>query len=80
MKRLITKLIVALCFCFLIAGFSSQAAAADTIASGDCGSQGNNITWVLDSSGVLTISGHGEMADFDPYDGTSPWQQWGLLD
>ncbi len=33
-----------------------------TLASGTCG---DNLTWVLDSEGTLTISGSGKMDDFD---------------
>ena len=36
------------------------------------GKCGNNLTWILDSDGTLTISGEGEMADYDdPY--YQPW-------
>lgn len=35
------------------------------IASGDCGAQGNNLTWTLDDSGVLTIRGTGDMKDYN---------------
>ncbi|MCL2131251.1 MAG: leucine-rich repeat domain-containing protein [Lentimicrobiaceae bacterium] len=37
--------------------------AQDTIASGVCGDNGDNITWVLTNDSVLTISGSGAMAD-----------------
>ena len=36
-------------------------AGAATVASGNCGRNGSNVTWSLDSSGTLTISGTGEM-------------------
>ncbi len=36
------------------------------VASGDCGANGDNVTWTLDSNGLLTISGQGEM-------GSSTW-------
>ena len=42
--------------------------AQDTIASGTCG---ENLTWVLTSDSVLTISGSGAMADYKP--GATPW-------
>ncbi len=41
------------------------------IASGTCG---ENITWSLDSVGVLTLSGSGAMADFETR--TAPWQEY----
>ena len=37
---------------------------------GDCG---NNLTWILDSDGTLTISGEGEMADYDDPN-EQPWE------
>ena len=35
------------------------------IASGTCGAQGDNLTWTLTCDSVLTISGTGEMADYE---------------
>ena len=52
------------------------ALAAGAVASGTCG---ENLTWVLDEDGVLTISGEGEMEDYtydyDYYNdfSTAPW-------
>lgn len=43
---------------------SSALAATDVIASGDCGANGDNVTWELTADGVLTISGSGEMARY----------------
>lgn len=44
--------------------------AAET-ASGTCG---DNVTWVLDDSGTLTISGTGAMKDYSPSSsGKAPW-------
>ena len=40
-------------------------------SSGTCGKNGDNVTWKLTSEGTLTISGTGDMADFE-WDGT-PW-------
>jgi len=37
---------------------------AQVIASGDCGENGNNLTWVLTNDSVLTISGSGAMKDW----------------
>ncbi len=41
---------------------------ADTVASGDCG---NKLTWSLDNSGTLTISGSGDMWNWN--DKEVPW-------
>lgn len=40
------------------------ASAADIVASGECGAEGDNILWEFDSEGKLTISGTGKMADW----------------
>ena len=49
-------------------GLVDTAYAAETANSGTCG---DNVTWRLSDDGVLTISGTGDMADFE-WDGT-PW-------
>ena len=49
---------------FLLALLPGGALAATTVASGDCG---DNLTWTLDSDGVLTISGTGDMT-------SHPWR------
>ncbi|MDD6070351.1 MAG: leucine-rich repeat domain-containing protein [Clostridiales bacterium] len=50
--------------------------AATTVASGTCGAEGNeeNVTWVYDDEGTLTISGSGAMADYeDTLMGKAEW-------
>jgi hypothetical protein len=56
-KRLFSLILAAL---MLFSLFPFTAAAADVVASGSCG---ENVTWTLDSEGLLTISGSGPMAD-----------------
>ena len=64
MKRTFTLLgAVLLCLAGII-----QPVKAETIASGTCG---DNLTWTLTDSGTLTISGTGEMYDYDSIPG--PW-------
>ena len=53
---------------FVLSVSSVSATELTTGASGDCGKDGSNVTWTLDSTGLLTISGEGEMADY-----YSPW-------
>ena len=48
-------------------------ACAATVASGNCGAQGSNVTWVLDDTGTLTISGTGAMKDCGEYLDDIPW-------
>lgn len=50
--------------CFMLTLLPAPVFAATTVASGRCG---DTATWTLDSDGVLTISGSGEIKD-------SPWQ------
>ena len=49
--------------------FAVKADAADTENS--CG---ENLTWTLDSDGVLTISGTGDMTDYDSWGNAAPWK------
>ena len=37
------------------------AASAAIVDSGECGAQGNNLTWRFDNTGTLMISGEGDM-------------------
>lgn len=47
--------------------------AADIVASGDCGAEGDNVKWQLDSEGTLTISGTGAMKNWAL---NSPWSEY----
>lgn len=57
--------------CLLLLLLTVTASAADTVASGTCGAEGDNLTWSLDSDGVLTISGSGAISDYER--GKTPW-------
>ena len=52
-------------------GTAIVASAAEILYSGDCGAEGNNLTWTLDDAGKLTISGSGAMNDWSA--GAAPW-------
>ena len=60
---LFTVLLLSICL-------SATALAADVVASGSCGT---NVTWTLDSDGLLTISGTGAMQDYSI--GFEPWHR-----
>ena len=53
---------------------SGSAKAADSMAYGRCG---DNLTWTLDEDGVLTISGTGDMWDYDnnKFGYYTPWYE-----
>ena len=53
-------------------GLVDTAWAATVVDSGSCGKNGDNVTWKLTSDGTLTISGTGDMADFELLD-TKRW-------
>ena len=57
MKKLLTTLLLisALLLCFV----SVCAESADAPLTGTCGANGDNLTWTLDSNGLLSISGTG---------------------
>ena len=70
-KRLLSILLTAvllLCAVPLGLGLVDTAYAAETVSSGTCG---DNVTWRLSDDGTLTISGKGDMADYNS--GTAPW-------
>jgi len=48
-------------------GLSVSVKAQNIVDFGDCGANGNNLTWVLTDDSVLTVSGIGAMADYEFY-------------
>lgn len=68
-KLLFFAAITALLTCLLCVALSA------TQYSGNCGKNGNNVTWSLDTeTGVLKIEGKGAMADFSS--GGTPWNNY----
>lgn len=71
--RRLVALALTLC---MLAALTAEIFAADIVASGYCGGEGDgkNLTWTLDSEGVLTISGLGKMKDYENDNKNSaPW-------
>lgn len=68
MKKRILSLALAVLMIVSLLPVSAFADDTET-ASGTCG---ENLTWTL-KNGVLSISGTGEMEDYDYYDHPSPW-------
>ncbi|MBE5873480.1 MAG: leucine-rich repeat domain-containing protein [Lachnospiraceae bacterium] len=48
---------------------------ATCILSGECGLRGNNITFILDDAGVLTLNGEGKMANYHSRK-NAPWHDY----
>ena len=61
--RRLTALALALC---MLAALTAEIFAADIVASGYCGGEGDgkNLSWTLDSAGTLTISGTRAMKNY----------------
>ena len=68
-KSLASIVIIIISITILLGIFSFTASATEITASGTCG---DNLTWTLDSEGVLTISGSGEMKSYL----LSPWRDY----
>ena len=62
MKRWVSMLLI---FCLIVS------LAPMTVSAAESGTCGDNVKWSLSSSGVLTISGTGPMADYEPDE--RPW-------
>ena len=74
-KRLLSFVLAVLMIASLL---PATALAADVVKSGTCGAEGDgsNLTWTLDSEGLLTISGAGAMKEYDRY--KAPWRYQGI--
>ena len=76
MKKRIASILLAVMMIvtLLPLGLMDTAWAATVVGSGDCSGYNSNVTWKLTSDGTLTISGTGDMADFDYWNGNgAPW-------
>lgn len=70
MKKHILKLLLTLISITLF--YSGTAMAAEIVASGTCGADGDNVIWELDNKGILKISGTGSIDDYS-YFQSAPW-------
>lgn len=61
--------------CFIV---NAEDNSTTTVASGECGLYGDNVVWELDSNGVLTVSGTGEMLDYTwtNFVPNTPWHSY----
>ena len=69
-----SKFIKCILLLVLITVLCCGIAMADTVTSGNCGADGDNLTWTLDSNGLLTVSGTGAMNDYGYTD--VPWFEY----
>ena len=69
MRKRICSLLLALLM--VVTMLPTTSAAAET-ASGTCGENGDNLTWILTADGTLTISGEGEMGSCSA---SAPWEE-----
>lgn len=76
MKKLLGLMLSAIMLLTILPGLTVYG--ADIIAGGECGAQGDNLTWTLDSEGTLTISGTGDMADWD-YEKSPYYEYWSSI-
>lgn len=59
MKGKIFKTFIPLIFCMVLFAFGATANAAEVVEIGNCGADGDNVTYVLYADGLLEISGTG---------------------
>ena len=73
-KRILSLLLALVLLLTALPQYLTPARAEDApVYSGVCGAQGDNLTWSLDpDSGILTVRGSGDMADYDS-DKEAPW-------
>ncbi len=71
-KKIITLIACFMALCSVFTSVSLNVFAEEIVASGTCG---DNLAWVLDSTGTLTISGTGEMYNFDSSN-KAPWMDY----
>ena len=74
MKKRIISMLLAI---FMVVGMLPTVVfAADVVAGGTCGASGASVNWVLDSDGVLTISGEGKMTNYNLGNSKAPWSDY----
>lgn len=77
-NRWIFTAILAITLCAICFGLlPASVQAATVMKTGTCGKEGDNLTWTLDDTGLLTITGSGDMANYDEGDARwfSYWEQ-----
>ena len=78
MKGMTRIIITIVAISFLFAFSSVISSAVEIVDSGECGAEGDNVTWTLDDKGTLILSGSGNTKDYERYlfygvEGTTPF-------
>jgi len=75
MKQTVRMVMAVVLFIIVLSFAQGKAEAAEAVASGTCG---ENLSWVLDDEGTLTISGSGAMEDYDYWTESErpAWYEW----
>ncbi|MBQ0009863.1 MAG: leucine-rich repeat domain-containing protein, partial [Ruminococcus sp.] len=74
MKKIISAILIFTTVVALVLA-GTLTVSADNVASGSCGAQGDNLTWTLDSTGTLPVSGTGAMVEYEEYS-ACPWYSY----
>lgn len=77
LKRIVLLLACVVLICVLLPKLATNVHAE--IVTGTCGADGDgsNLTWKIDTStGVMTIAGTGDMADYSDFEESGPDPQW----
>lgn len=75
MRKQFLSTLLALCAVLTFLPMSVFAEEKTIVVSGECGAEGDNVTWTLDSGGTLTIRGTGNMAKYlGTEDNSVPWR------
>ena len=71
---------VALLFLLMVMGLVFAISASAETYSGECGVDGENLTWSVDTTtSTLSIQGNGKMRDFESYGWNAPWSDYNDL-
>lgn len=80
MKNTMKKIMLLFAVVIVATLFTVSASAKEVVESGECGANGDNVTWVLYDDGELVISGKGKMKDYNGNNfDFAPWLNYNSL-
>lgn len=77
MFKVYRALLAALIALIVLLGMSALAEDGEVLMSGYCGAAEDNLIWVVDEDGILTITGDGDMADYADLS-EQPWSDYSM--